>query len=184
MSLNDEAILELFFLRDQSAIAAVQQKYGPKLRRLAENLLFNPEDAEECVSDACLAAWNTVPPQRPEHLFAYLAKLCRCSALDRLDSRTAKKRTAEVVELTQELELCIPDPAARVGESELGAALNTFVGTLPEEKRLIFLRRYWYGDTVKEIAKRYGLGVSKVKTTLLRVRNELRTFLSKEGFTL
>lgn len=182
--LEDGKILELFWARDQEAVREVQRKYGSKLRSLAQRLLFSPEDAEECVSDACLIAWQTIPPQRPAHLGAYLAKLCRCSAFDRLDRKNARKRTAEVVELTAELELCIPDPTAQVGESELGAALNTFLETLGKEKRRIFLRRYWYGDSVREVARRYGLGESKVKMSLLRTRNELRTFLSKEGFTL
>lgn len=182
--MDDPEIVELFWDRDQRAVAEVQRRYGAMLRRLAQRLLFSPEDAEECVSDACLAAWNSIPPQRPVHLSAYLARLCRCSAFDRLDRRTAQKRTAEVVELTRELELCVPDPAAQVGETALGEALNAFLGTLSEEKRRIFLRRYWYGDGVKEIARRYGLGESKVKTALMRTRNSLREFLSKEGFSL
>lgn len=182
--MDDEKIIELFWNRKQEAVDQLQKKYGSRLYRLAAKLLCSPEDAEECVSDACLAAWNTIPPQRPDHLFAYTARLCRCGAFDRLDRKTAQKRTAQVAELTAELEACIPDPAAHVGETELGAALNAFLAGLSEEKRRIFLRRYWYGDTIREVARRYGLGESKVKVTLLRTRNELREFLSKEGFSL
>ena len=120
------------------------------------------------------------------YFFAFLAKICRFAAYGKLDWKTAQKRQAEVVELTNELETCIPDSAAQAAfdSRELGELLNIFLGTLTAEKRLIFMRRYWFEDSVKDISKRYGIGESKVKTTLLRTRTSLRNFLAKEGIHL
>jgi len=144
------------------------------------------EDAEECVSDTYLNAWNAIPSERPDHLFAYLARVCRNLALDRLDWKNAKKRQAHVVALTAELEACIPDPwrERQLSGQEIGAALTAFLQGVPEDQRLIFLRRYWYGDSIRDIAGRYGFTESKVKTTLLRTRSRLRDYLEKEGITV
>lgn len=181
--MEDDKIIDLFWTRDQTAIQETSTKYGGRLQRLAMKILFSREDAEESVSDTYLSAWNTIPPQRPTYFYAFLAKLCRFSAYGKLDWKTAQKRQMEVVELTQELETCIPDTLAQstFDGRELGELLNLFLETLTEEKRLIFLRRYWFEDSVKEIARRYGIGESKVKTTLLRTRTSLRNFLEKEG---
>ena len=184
--MEDNKIIDLFWTRDQMAIEETGIKYGSRLQRLATKILYSREDAEESVNDTYLAAWNTIPPQRPVHFFAFLAKICRFSAYGKLDWKTAQKRQAEVVELTNELETCIPDSAAQAAfdSRELGELLNLFLGTLTEEKRLIFMRRYWFEDSVKDISKRYGIGESKVKTTLLRTRTSLRNFLAKEGIHL
>lgn len=184
--MEDNKIIDLFWTRDQMAIEETGIKYGSRLQRLATKILYSREDAEESVNDTYLAAWNTIPPQRPVHFFAFLAKICRFAAYGKLDRKTAQKRQAEVVELTNELETCIPDSAAQAAfdSRELGELLNIFLGTLTEEKRLIFMRRYWFEDSVKDISKRYGIGESKVKTTLLRTRTSLRNFLAKEGIHL
>ena len=184
--MEDDKIIDLFWMRDQTAIQETSTKYGRKLQRLAVKILYSHEDAEESVNDTYLSAWNAIPPQRPIHFFAFLAKICRFTAYGKLDWKTAQKRQAEVVELTNELETCIPDAAAQSAfdSRELGGLLNIFLGTLTEEKRLIFLRRYWFEDSVKDIAGRYGIGESKVKTTLLRTRTNLRNFLEKEGIHL
>ena len=184
--MEDETIVELLYRRDEGALEELEGKYGPGLLRLAGRFLKSREDVEEAVNDTWLAAWNTIPPQRPEHLFAYLARLCRFAALGQVDRLTAQKRSATVVELTKELEECIPD---RLSEREvearaIGEALNGFLRTLSEEKRAMFLRRYWYGDPVRDIAARLGVGESKVKTTLYRCREELKTYLEKEGISL
>lgn len=184
--MEDQQIIELFWNRDGGAIPAVQEKYGDKLMALAERLLGSREDAEECVNDAWLNVWNAIPPERPRLLFAYLASVCRNLAFDRLDWKSAQKRSADVVELTAELETCIPDvrrerqPDGR----EIGAALTAFLQGQPQEARLVFLRRYWYGDSIRDIALRYGFTESKVKTTLLRTRNRLRAYLEKEGISV
>lgn len=183
VTVEDDKIINLFWTRDQTAIQETSTKYGSKLHRLAVNILRNHEDAEESVSDTYLSAWNTMPPQRPTYFFAFLAKLCRFSAYGKLDWKTAQKRRAEVVELSAELETCIPDAAAQAAfdGQELGELLNTFLGTLTEEKRLIFMRRYWFEDSIRDIAMRYRIGQSKVKTSLLRTRTDLRKFLEEEG---
>lgn len=184
--MEDEVIIELFWARDEMAIKNTALKFGGKLHQLAMKILYNHEDAEESVNDTYLTAWNTIPPQRPAYLFAYLAKICRLTAYGKLDWKTAKKRQAEIVELTAEMESCIPDTSAEtsVAGEEIGRLLNIFLAGLSEEKRLIFIRRYWFGDSISDISKRYGLGASKVKVSLLRTRNALKIFLEKEGLTV
>lgn len=180
--MEDETIIALYFARDPDAIERTGEKYGERLLGLSRRLLVILQDAEECVNDTYLGAWNSIPPQRPVYFFAYLAKLCRNLACNRLDRRNAKKRQAEIVELTAELALCVPDPAAeREREAaELAESLNAFLRTLPKETRQIFLRRYWYAESVREIAERFGFGESRVKTLLFRTRQKLREYLDKE----
>ena len=184
--MEDEQIIELYFRRDQDAIVQTELTHGAKLNTLAHRILMNHEDAQECVSDTYMKAWETIPPTRPTYLYAYLAKICRFLCFGRLDWNNAAKRKAEIVELSAEMELCIPDPARerQMESQELAGLLNEFLETLPEESRKIFLRRYWFGDSVTEIARRYGIGESKVKTRLFRTRNALRSFLEKEGITV
>ena len=181
--MEDAEILGLFWNRDEGAIPAAGERYGARLLRLAERMLGSREDAEECVSDTYLNAWNAIPPERPDHLFAYLARVCRNLALDRLDWKNAKKRKAVVVVLTAELEACVPDPRREqvLDSTVIGVLLTVFLEGLPQEARLVFLRRYWYGDTVREVAHRYGYSESKVKMLLLRTRKKLRAYLEKEG---
>lgn len=181
--MEDSRIVELFGLRDETAIREAEAKYGAGLKRLAARLLGSREDAEESLNDTLLRAWNAIPPAKPKRLGAYLAKICRYVAFERLDARSAQKRSAEVVELTAEMELCIPDPRSETAFSgeELGRILDEFLSALPKEQRLIFLRRYWYADTVAEIAARFSIGESKVKTTLHRLRSRLKEHLEQEG---
>lgn len=177
--MEDHEIVCLYWERDQKAIQKSQDKYGESLRRLAFRFLHNKEDAEECVSDTYLKAWQTIPPQRPERLDAYLFKICRRHALGKLDWNHAQKRSAQIVELTVEMEQCIPAPleADHLQAEELGQMIGDFLKALPEEQRLIFLRRYWYADPVRDIAQRYGIGESKVKVTLHRTRKKLKAYL-------
>ena len=181
--MEDTKILELYFARRESAIAETDNAYGRRLHTLADRIVRSFEDAQECVSDTYLKAWQTIPPRRPDSLFAYLAKICRYFALGRLDWRNAARRKAEVVSLTAEMELCIPDNSRerQLSGRELGQLLNQFLSELPRDSRVIFLRRYWYVDTVAEIATRYGMTESKVKTQLHRTRKKLAEFLQKEG---
>lgn len=184
--MEDRQIIDLYFRRDEEAISQTAAAYGGKLYSLAYRILQLREDAEESVNDTYLKAWESIPPQRPVFFYAYLSKICRFLAFGKLDWRNAAKRKAEIVELSAEMELCIPDQRwERQAESEeIGRLLNDFLETLPEESRLIFMRRYWYADSVAEIAKRYKMGESKVKTRLFRTRNALHAFLEKEGFTV
>ena len=181
--MDDTAIIELYWAKNQDAIAETDLAYGRQLHTLSHRIVLNHEDAEECVSDTYLKAWDSIPPKRPNHLFAYLAKICRHFALGRLDWRNAARRKAEVVSLTQEMESCIPDKQieAQMEGEELGRLLEQFLASLPKDSRLIFLRRYLYLDTVAEIAARYGMTESKVKTQLHRTRKMLAEFLQKEG---
>ena len=184
--MEDGKILDLYFQRDEEAIRQTEAAHGHKLYTLAYGILNLREDAEESVSDTYLKAWESIPPTRPTYFYAYLAKICRFICFGKLDWKNAAKRKAEIVELTAEMELCIPDLSRewRLESQELGRLLNEFLGTLNEESRRIFMRRYWYADSVAQIAQRFGLGESKVKTRLFRARNQLRSFLEKEGYTL
>ena len=181
--MTDIQIIELYWARNEDAIHQTDLVYGKKLHNLADRIVQNFEDAQECVSDTYLKTWDTIPPQRPNYFFAYLAKICRNFALGVLDWKSAAKRKGEVVALTAEMETCIPDPQheRRLEGEELGEILNRFLESLSYENRVIFLRRYWYLDTVAEIAERYGFSQSKVKTQLHRTRTKLHSFLEKEG---
>ena len=180
--MDDSTIIDLFFARDEDAIKHTDETYGRRLYHLAENIVKNGQDAEESVSDTYLKAWDTIPPQRPAHFFAYIAKICRNFALKKVDWKNAQKRKAEVVALTQEMENCIPDPyrETEADARELGRILDAFLRTLTPENQMVFLRRYWYVDTIAEIAARYGISESAVQMRLNRTRAKLQAFLEKE----
>ena len=184
--MEDAKIIALFWERNEQAVKETDTAYGGKLYSLSNRILNNREDAEESVSDTYMEAWNSIPPKRPTYFYAFLAAICRNLSLNRLDWRMAAKRNAEVVALTQEMESCIPDrrQESEVDRRELRRVLENFLESLSKESRLIFLRRYLYVDTVAEIAQRYGISESKVKTQLHRSRQKLRTCLEKEGITL
>ena len=181
--MDDSKIIELFFARNEDAIKHTDDTYGRRLFHLADNIVHNDQDAEESVNDTYMKAWDTIPPQRPEHFFAYIAKICRNFALKRIDWQKAKKRNAEVVTLTQEMENCIPDTYRdkEADERELGRILDAFLRTLTPENQMVFLRRYWYVDTIAEIAVRYGISESAVQMRLNRTRSKLAMYLAKEG---
>ena len=185
-NMDDTSIIDLFWARDEEAIRQTDRAYGRKLHVLSDRILNNREDAQECVSDTYFKTWQAIPPQRPKQFYGFLAAICRHLSFHRLDWRLAAKRNAEIIALTSEMELCIPD-TARTRElegKEIGRLLNEFLESLPKQTRLIFLRRYWHLDTVAEIAARYGLTESKVKMQLSRTRAKLRIHLEKEGVTV
>ena len=181
--MEDAKIIELFWARNEQAVKETDTAYGRRLYVLSNNILNNREDAQECVSDTYMETWKSIPPKRPKYFYAFLASVCRNVSFNRLDWRLAAKRNAEVVSLTQELEMCIPDTRQEVemDRRELRRVLENFLDSLTKESRLIFLRRYLYVDTVAEIAARYGISESKVKTQLHRTRAKLHTYLAKEG---
>ena len=181
--MEDSKILELFFARNEDAIRHTDDTYGRRLFALADNIVRNDQDAEESVSDTYMRAWDTIPPQKPQHFFAYLAKICRNFALKKLDWKNAAKRKAEVVSLTQEMEACIPDSTRdrEMEAKELGMLLDRFLRTLTPENQMVFLRRYWYVDTIAEIAARYDISESAVQMRLNRTRARLCAYLEKEG---
>ncbi len=181
--MDDNSIIELYWNRDEAAIRETDAAYGRKLHSLSGSILDSREDAQECVNDTYLATWQAIPPQRPNFFYAFLSRICRYISFGRLDWNNAAKRRADLVSLTAELEACIPDNrTAQVIEArELGRILSEFVKTLPQDSRLIFLRRYWHLETTEEIARRYGFSQSKVKTQLHRTRAKLYDYLRGEG---
>lgn len=181
--MDDSQLLDLFFARNEDAIRCTDQRYGRRLHALAQNILKNDQDAEESVSDTYLRAWNAIPPQRPKYFFGYLARICRNLAIDKLSWSSAAKRKAQIVALTEEMESCIPDRKRdlELESRELGRLLDAFLRTLTPGNQMIFLRRYWYADTVGEIAARYGFSESAVQMRLSRTKEKLRTYLEKEG---
>ena len=181
--MTDSQIVALFWERSEDAIRETDTVYGRRLFAVSDKILHSRQDAEESVSDTYMTAWETIPPQRPNYFYAYLAKICRNFSLRRLQWNSADKRNAVCIALTQELEQCIPDPVQerRMDSEEIGRVLNQFLESLSLENRLIFMRRYWYTDSIQEIAARYRISQSKVKTQLHRTRKKLQLFLTKEG---
>lgn len=181
--MDDKKIIELFLARNEDAIKHTDDTYGRRLFHLADNIVRNEQDAEESVNDTYMKAWDTIPPRKPQYFFAYIAKICRHFALDKLDWNNAAKRKAEIVSLTQEMELCIPDARQEwtLSGKELGRILDLFLRTLTPENRVVFMRRYWYADSIEEIAARYGIGESAVQMRLSRTKAKLCTYLEKEG---
>lgn len=186
--MEDSAIVELFLLRDERAIAFSAEKYGGRLRAMAYGIVKDLGTAEECESDGYMQAWNLIPPHEPRsYLYAFLARIVRHISLDRCRELERLKRKAHISSLEGELEQCIPSPddsTCRIDDMALREVLNAFLGSLSREKRQMFLRRYWYADSVAEIARRFGATDSRVKTTLHRCRRQLKEYLEKEGYEL
>lgn len=184
--MDDNAIVELYFARSENAISETAAKYGAYCFAIAHNILSSREDSQECVNDTYLAAWNSMPPKRPNVLSAFLGKITRYISLDRWKHSTrAKRGGGEVALVLDELGECISG-----GESAEETALhreqlrclNAFLETLPKPERKVFLCRYWYMETVPEIADRFGFTQSKVTSMLHRTRKKLRQVMEKEGF--
>ena len=184
--MEDSEIVALYWQRDERAIAETDGKYGPFCRAMARNLLGSPEDAEECVSDTWMEAWNSMPEERPELLRPWLGRVLRMNAIDRWRKNRRQKRFGGVEDLVLELEDCVPatsdGPQQALEASELGELLRRWLDGLGREDRRLFLRRYWYGDGVSALAKDLGWGESRVKTALHRLRKGLREHLEKEGW--
>lgn len=187
-SMEDTQIIALYWERDERAISETAEKYGRYCHSVAYGILQNNEDSEECVNDTYTGAWNSIPPHKPELLSAFLAKITRRISLNRLRSRLTKKRGGGQYAVTLgELEECIPSSFAAedmLQTHELTRILNEFLEELSTEERRVFLCRYWYLDPIKDIAKRFSFGESKVKMMLKRTREKLLTHLEKEGITL
>lgn len=186
--MEDRDIVELYLSRDQEALRQTSEKYGGRLRSLAFHLVEDDETAEECENDTYLAAWQSIPPHEPrDYFYPFLARLLRHIALNRCRERKRLKRSALVCELSSELEECLAAPddtECRVEAGELAQTINDFLGSLPAAKRIVFLRRYWYLDSVAEIGTRCAMSQGQVKTMLYRLRSQLRDYLEKEGFLL
>ncbi len=186
--MEDEQIVELYVRRDEAAIKWTSEKYGQRLRALSLSIVDDWQTAEECENDTYMEAWNSIPPHEPtRYLYAFLARITRHLSLNCCRERNCLKRSAFISELSAEIEQCIPAPddvECHIDNLVLQQAINGFLGTLSEEKRNVFLRRYWYLDSVAAISKRYSLSQSKVKTMLFRMRNQLRKYFEQEGYDI
>lgn len=184
--MRDSAIIGLFFRREETAVAETQKKYGGYCYSVAHNILENHEDSEECVADTFLRAWNVIPPQKPKYLKLFLAKITRNLAFDRCRAQQRQKRGGSNIDaVLSELETCIAAPGNAADElefRELQRQITAFVSELPERERNIFLRRYFYTETVAGIAKKYHLTPNNVSVILSRTRAGLRQRLEREGF--
>ena len=182
--MEDKEIIKLLWERSENALREVRAKYEKYCRCIALNILKNREDADDCVNEAYLKVWNAIPPQKPDSLCAFIGKITRNLSLDLYNKKTAQKRgNGEVQLVLDELSECIPcNNSHDIAEDiVLRDALNGFLETLSDETRNIFMRRYWYMSTVREISADFSVSESKVKMTLLRTREKLRKYLEKEG---
>jgi RNA polymerase sigma-70 factor (ECF subfamily) len=185
--MEDNLIIDLYWARDPRAIAESEQKYGAFCGMLARNILTIPQDAEECVNDTWHRAWETIPPQRPGSLRAYLGRLVRNLAIDRWRRNTAQKRGEGMALMLSELEGCVPGgvlPEQALEGKELTLLLERWLDGLSGEERAIFLRRYWYGTAVQELAGQWGCTPSRMAQRLFRLRKKLRTYLEEQGVAL
>lgn len=185
--MTDERIVEQYWERSEDAIRHTAEKYEPYLMRISMNILRVREDAEECVNDTYLSAWNQIPPDRPKQLLPYLGRIARCLSYNRYDYLTAQKRSVDFTAQLTELEDCLSScetTESQYESGELAKAISAFLRTLDAEKRNIFLRRYWFSDSIPKIAARFGISESKVKTTLFRVRTRLKHYLESEGYCI
>ena len=181
--MEDLQIIELYFERNENAIKETDAKYGKLCFRVANNILKNSEDSEECVSDTYLSTWNQIPPTRPNNFMAFLCKITRNLSLKRMKFLTAAKRTSVATVSFDEIEGYVSDDQLRadINEIEHGMIFSKFLRSEKPDARNVFIRRYWFFDSVSEIAARYSFSESKVKSMLFHTRNRLRDYLKKEG---
>ena len=184
--MEDKKIVDLFWQRDESAISVAAAKYGRYCNTIANNILHNAYDAEECVNDTYIGAWNSMPDNRPERLGHYLGKMTRWIALNRLDERRSQKRggnSTEALPYEELVDYVASDTSTEdtVELKEMCAAINRFLSMLSPVERQVFLARYWFATPVAEICEKFGFTQSKVKSQLMRTRNKLRKYLEVEG---
>ena len=184
--MDDARIVELYWERNEKAITETANKYGSYLNSISYNILVNSEDAQECVNDTYHDAWNSMPPHRPSILSTFLGKITRRISIDRWRTLNRIKRGGgEVTLALEELEQCIAggqSPEREIEKRELAEAINRFLDLLPAEQRRVFLARYWYMDSIQQIADHFRFSQSKVMSMLFRTRNKLRRQLEKEGY--
>ena len=184
--MTDEKIIQMYFNRDEAAIDETSRKYGSYCFKIANNILNDREDAEECLNDTWMQAWNAIPPTRPAHLKLFLARLARNLSLNRYRAKYTQKRgSGEIAFILDELEECLSgqsDVETLYIAKELQAAINQFVRALPEKEGNVFIRRYFFSDSIKEIADRYHISENNARVMLNRTRNKLRDRLEKEGY--
>ena len=185
--MEDSRIIELFWERAEDAISETDRKYGKYCYAIAYNILHSDPDSEECVNDTYLRAWETMPPQKPNALSAYLGRITRNLALNRLSYKTREKRAEGYVAVLDEVSEMLPDTSTMPEEADdvaLREAINTFLRSLDANTRIVFVRRYWYNSAISEIAADYSIPVGTVKSTLSRTRKRFRDHLAKEGICI
>lgn len=184
--MEDAKIIELYNARSELAVAETERKFGKMLFSIAMNVLSNREDSEETVNDTYGKAWSSIPPEKPDFLGAWLGKITRNLSISRWRKNKAQKRSGIEIMLS-ELEECIPSGTDVETESENGeitATINRWLGTLNREERIYFVRRYWYGDSVSELAEKAKIPPKKLSSKMFRLRKSLKEFLEKEGIAL
>ena len=179
---TDAAIVELYFARDEQAIKRTDERYGKFCHRLALNILSNTQDAEECVSDTYIQAWNSIPPTRPRSLQAFLGRIVKNISINRYHEKKAKRRNRDFDLSLEELEECIPMPDEDA--DKLPSLLNDFLGGLDETDCALFMGRYWHGYPVKELARGHGMTANAVSIRLQKTREKLRIYLNERGYRL
>ena len=183
-TIDDRSIIALYFARDEHAIRATEQKYGKLCQSIAQNVLGNAQDAQECVNDAYLGVWNAIPPAQPDDFCAFVCRVVRNLSLKRLRALTRQKCSREMTVSLSELEQVLPDEAVDGREGEIGAAISAFLREQSEQVRGVFIRKYYFFDSIAEIAERYGFSQSKVKSMLFHTREKLKEYLTKEGIVI
>lgn len=186
--MNDEDIIRLYFDRDEAAITETSAKYGKYCYSIANNILHNHEDSEECVSDTYQKTWESIPPQKPNIFSAFLGRITRNLSINRYKLNTASKRGGNDFEIIldeiSDVVSGIDTPEDVVMEKELVTAINSFLSSLPYDKRLMLVRRYWYSDDVRSIAQRLGISENNASTSIRRLRIKLHDYLLERGFNL
>ena len=186
--MEEGTIIDLFLNRKEEAIEEAKRLYGSRLRALAKNLGLSDEDADEIENDTYLAAWKKIPPNEPYgYLFRFLAKIAREKAIDLLRAKDRRERSVRFVELTEELENVLPsmqDVETEIEGREIVKIINGFLRKETPERRQMFIRRYWFLESVQDVASRFQVSEGKVKTTLFRMRSRLRRYLEKEGISV
>lgn len=182
--MDDKKILDLLWQRSEQAIDALMERFGTLLQRICMNILGDPQDAQECVSDTYMAVWNAIPPKKPNPLSPFVCRTGKNIALNRLRSLTAQKRNSQYDLSLEELEPYLGTAALdeAISARELGELLNKFLKTVKRDSRNMFLRRYWFGDSVTDIASDMGMTENAVSVRLSRTRDQLRAYLQKAGY--
>lgn len=182
--MQDEKIIELFFERSEQAIQELNNKYGKICHNLSYNIVNDSQDAEECVNDAYLGAWNAIPPAHPNPLLTFICKIVRNISLKLYWRKEADKRSSRYTIAMEEIEACIADPDTveiEIEARELAHMIENFLDTLSPENRVIFMRRYWFSDSYRDIAKRIDLSEKNVSVRLTRIRKKMRQYLLERG---
>lgn len=183
--MTDRELIELYFVRSEQAISETAKQYGSLCYTISYNILYSKEDAEECVNDTYLSAWNHIPPTKPSILSVYLSTITRNLSIDRWREKYAGKRgKGQVAVAAEELEYCLTkgdSPETVYLQKELSECLNAFLGSLPQTERKVFVSRYWYLDSIGDIAEHFGFTVPKVKNMLMRTRRKLKKHLAQKG---